>query len=104
MSAEHIVGAHLDPGKLAALERLARSESLWERRIAILSTFHGIKQGIHGPALHVAGMLVNDPHDLIHKAVGWMLRVHAAGLRQVVRSETARGTAARGRDPTRRCQ
>lgn len=40
----------------------------------MLSTFHWIKQGIHGPALHIAGMLVHDPHDLIHKAVGWMLR------------------------------
>jgi 3-methyladenine DNA glycosylase AlkD len=47
---------------------------LWERRIAILSTFHWIKQGIHAPTLHIAGMLVTDSHDLIHKAVGWMLR------------------------------
>ena len=73
-SAEHIVGSHLDPGKLAVLEELARSESLWERRIAMLATFHWIKQGQFRPALRMAKLLLKDPHDLIHKAVGWMLR------------------------------
>ena len=73
-SAEHIVGGHLDPRRQTLLEQLARSQSLWERRIAILATFHWIKQDEYRPALRVAKLLMNDPHDLIHKAVGWMLR------------------------------
>ena len=85
LSAEHIVGAHIDPARPVVLERLARSESLWERRIAILSTFHWIKQGIHGPTLGIAAMLVQDPHDLIHKAVGWMLR--EVGKRDLAQEE-----------------
>jgi 3-methyladenine DNA glycosylase AlkD len=73
-SAEHIVGAHLDPQRLQVLERLARSDSIWERRIAIMATFCWIKQDVFGPTLHVARLLLQDPEDLIHKAVGWMLR------------------------------
>jgi 3-methyladenine DNA glycosylase AlkD len=73
-SAEHIVGAHLDPARLDVLERLARSASLWERRIAVIATLHWIKRGIFEPALHLAELLLHDRHDLIHKAVGWMLR------------------------------
>ena len=73
-SAEHIVGAHLDPQRLEGLEELARSSSIWERRIAIMATFHWIKRGVFEPALHIAERLVHDDHDLIHKAVGWMLR------------------------------
>jgi 3-methyladenine DNA glycosylase AlkD len=73
-SAEHLVGPHVDPGDLAPLERLAASASVWERRVAVLATFHWIKRGVFGPTLHVADRLLDDPHDLIHKAVGWMLR------------------------------
>jgi len=73
-SAEHIVGPQLDPADMHGLEVLARSKSLWERRIAMLATFHWIKKGEFRPALHVAKLLLNDEHDLIHKAVGWMLR------------------------------
>jgi len=73
-SAEHIVGPHVIPDKLDVLERLARSPDLWERRIAMLATFHGIKQGQFAPALRIATLLLADRHDLIHKAVGWMLR------------------------------
>ena len=73
-SAEHIVGPHVIPDRLDVLERLARSPDLWERRIAMLATFHGIKQGQFAPALRIATLLLNDRHDLIHKAVGWMLR------------------------------
>ena len=56
------------------LERLARSKSLWERRIAIIATFSTIKQGEFQPTLLIAEQLLDDDHDLIHKAVGWMLR------------------------------
>jgi len=73
-SAEHIVGPQLDPGDLRGFERLARSESLWERRIAMLATFHWIKKREFRPALRVAELLLDNSHDLIHKAVGWMLR------------------------------
>jgi 3-methyladenine DNA glycosylase AlkD len=73
-SAEHIVGAHLRDGARARLLRLARSKALWERRIAILATFHYIKRREFDDTLRVARLLRDDPHDLIHKAVGWMLR------------------------------
>ncbi len=73
-SAEHIVGPHVIPDKVDVLERLARSPDLWERRIAMLATFHTIRQGQFAPALRIATLLLNDRHDLIHKAVGWMLR------------------------------
>lgn len=73
-SAPHIVGAHLAEGDRSVLARLARSESLWERRIAMLATQHFIRRGDFGTALKIAEMLVDDGHDLIHKAVGWMLR------------------------------
>ena len=73
-SAPHIVGAHLEDGDRGVLEELARSESLWERRIAILATQHFIRRGDFGTTLRIAEMLVDDRHDLIHKAVGWMLR------------------------------
>jgi 3-methyladenine DNA glycosylase AlkD len=84
-SAEHIVGASLDPARLELLESLARSESVWERRIAMMATFHWIKQGEPRPALHIAEMLLHDRHDLIHKAVGWMLR--EVGKRDLVAEE-----------------
>ena len=73
-SAEHIVGPHVIPDRLDVLERLARSPDLWERRIAMIATFHGIRQGQFAPALRIATLLLGDRHDLIHKAVGWMLR------------------------------
>jgi 3-methyladenine DNA glycosylase AlkD len=73
-SAEHIVGAHLGASINPTLESLARSESVWERRIAMISTLHSTRQGAFGPGLHVAEMLVRDEHDLVRNAVGWMLR------------------------------
>ena len=74
LSAEYLVGSHLGPGKHALLTHLARSNVLWERRIAVLATFHFIKQGYFAETLRIARMLLHDRHDLIHKAVGWMLR------------------------------
>lgn len=73
-SAEHIVGAYLAGKNITPLTRLARSRRLWERRIAMLATFHFIKKGKSQEALRIATILRNDNHDLIHKAVGWMLR------------------------------
>ena len=73
-SAEHVVGPHLEAGDISLLERLARSRNIWERRIAIVSTFHFIKRNEFRPTLKIASILLRDSHDLIHKAVGWMLR------------------------------
>jgi 3-methyladenine DNA glycosylase AlkD len=73
-SAAHIVGAHLERRNRRVLRHLARSQSVWERRIAIIATFHYIRQGDFSDALAIAGLLRRDEHDLIHKAVGWMLR------------------------------
>lgn len=73
-SAEHVVGAHLESRSRAPLRKLARSKSLWERRIAILSTFRYIKHGEFDETLRIAKLLLHDREDLIHKAVGWMLR------------------------------
>ena len=73
-SAAQIVGAHLEPRDRRVLRRLARSESLWERRIAMIATYHYIRQRDFKDALTIAGLLRRDEHDLIHKAVGWMLR------------------------------
>jgi 3-methyladenine DNA glycosylase AlkD len=74
VSAPLIVGEYLKGRSTAILARLARSKSLWERRIAIMSTFAFIRDGDFGETLVIAKMLLRDPHDLIHKAVGWMLR------------------------------
>ena len=74
VSAEHIVGAFLWRRPRDPLYRLARSSDLWERRIAVLATFHFVKRGEFAETLKIAEMLLSDPEDLIHKAVGWMLR------------------------------
>jgi len=73
-SAEHIVGAYLQSRSRKPLHALARSEILWERRISIMSTFHFIKNNDFDETLKIAEILVSDTNDLIHKAVGWMLR------------------------------
>lgn len=74
LSAEHIVGAHLRDRNRERLARLAASPVLWERRIAVVATFHYIKRGEFEHTLRVAELLLKDTEDLIHKAVGWMLR------------------------------
>src|SRR5690606_41164710 len=73
-SAEHIVGAYLYPDLLPTLIPLAASPSLWERRTAIMATFYAIKRGDFEATLDLAARLRDDPHDLIHKTVRWMLR------------------------------
>lgn len=75
-SAEHITGPWLEDKKekMKVLSNLAKSKSLWERRIAMLSTFNYIKKGNAKESLQIAKILLKDEHDLIHKAVGWMLR------------------------------
>lgn len=73
-SAEHIVGAYLEDKDRDILYRMAISDDLWERRIAIMSTFHFIRDNDFNDTLKISEELLQDDHDLIHKAVGWMLR------------------------------
>lgn len=76
LSAPKIVGAYLLAVKVSAgvLERLASSKNLWERRIAIVATMSFIRAGRFAPTLALSKKLLYDTEDLIHKAVGWMLR------------------------------
>ena len=74
LSAEKIIGAYLFEKDKQILFRLARSKNLWDRRIAIMSTFHFIKNGLYDTTFEIADVLLKEEHDLIHKAVGWMLR------------------------------
>jgi len=73
-SAEKILGDYLFDKDKSILYKFAESENLWERRIAIISTFYFIKQNKFEDTFKIAKTLLNDKHDLIHKAVGWMLR------------------------------
>jgi 3-methyladenine DNA glycosylase AlkD len=75
ISAPEAVGASvLERGDLEVLEKLARSRSLWKRRIAIVSTFAHLRAGEVAPTLRIAEIVVDDDHDLMHKACGWLLR------------------------------
>jgi 3-methyladenine DNA glycosylase AlkD len=74
LSAKHIVGDYLFRRDRSVLKKLALSKNIWERRIAILATAYFIGRGEGKETLHISEMLLNDSHDLIHKAVGWMLR------------------------------
>jgi len=73
-SAPYIVGAYLAERDRSLLYDLSKSRSLWERRIAIMSTFAFIRKNQFDDALRIAELLLGDQEDLIHKAVGWMLR------------------------------
>ena len=73
-SAHYIVGAYLQDKDRSLLYKFAESPSLWERRIAIMSTFYYIKNNEFKDALNLSEFLLNDAEDLIHKAAGWMLR------------------------------
>jgi 3-methyladenine DNA glycosylase AlkD len=74
LSAPNILGDYLLDKDRKILYKLSVSKSLWERRIAILSTFAFIRTGEFGDTIKISEILLKDKHDLIHKAVGWMLR------------------------------
>ncbi len=73
-SAPYIIGAWLFHRDRAILYELARSDLLWDRRIAIMSTAYFIKNNQYNDTLKISTILLSDSEDLIHKAVGWMLR------------------------------
>jgi 3-methyladenine DNA glycosylase AlkD len=73
-SAEYVLGAFLVARPRDLLFELAGSEGLWERRVAMISTFAFLKMGDASTTMEIAGLLLDDREDLIHKAVGWMLR------------------------------
>ncbi|MDD2935020.1 MAG: DNA alkylation repair protein [Candidatus Pacebacteria bacterium] len=75
ISAPHIVGEYLlDKTNRKILYKFAQSKNLWEKRIAIISTFTFIRNNQFSDTIKISEILLNDKHDLIHKAVGWMLR------------------------------
>jgi 3-methyladenine DNA glycosylase AlkD len=74
LSAPQICGFYLQNRSRAPLFSLVKSDSLWERRIAVISTFHYIKQSSFDDSLCIIEKLLSDKEDLIHKAAGWMLR------------------------------
>jgi 3-methyladenine DNA glycosylase AlkD len=86
VSAEHVLGAYLIDKNKRPLYRLAKSKNLWERRIAIMATFHFVKHHEFSETIKICSMLISDRHDLIHKACGWMLR--EIGKRDLKTEET----------------
>jgi 3-methyladenine DNA glycosylase AlkD len=86
VTAQHIVGDYLMDKNKSPLYRLTKSKDLWERRIAVMATFCFIKRERYEDTLKISKILFNDKEDLIHKAVGWMLR--EIGKRNMVIEET----------------
>lgn len=74
ISAPRIIGGYLFDKEKSMLYALAASRSLWDRRIAVIATFYFIRQKKFEETFNIADILLRDTHDLIHKAVGWMLR------------------------------
>jgi len=74
LSSHQIVGNYLSGRNRYILHKLAKSDNLWEKRISIISTAYFIKKDDFSETLKIATILLKDKHDLIHKAVGWMLR------------------------------
>jgi 3-methyladenine DNA glycosylase AlkD len=73
-SAPGILGPHLAVAGDAILDELAGSDDVWRRRVAVLATYHLVKQGRFAATLRLAQKLLHDRHDMVHKALGWMLR------------------------------
>lgn len=84
-SANHIVGIYLKNKDKQPIYDMVKSENLWERRISIMSTFCFIKHGQYSDTLRISEILLHDREDLIHKAVGWMLR--EVGNRNLLQEE-----------------
>jgi 3-methyladenine DNA glycosylase AlkD len=82
LAGQYVIGGYLIDKPLDILYKLARSESTWERRTAIFSTAYFIRKGDLDDTFKIAEMLLNDKHDLIHKATGWMLRAAGSSDRQ----------------------
>jgi len=74
LSAPKIIGRHLLNRDKQILYKYAHSNNLWKKRISIISTYNFIKNQDFSTTLEISDKLLNDSHDLIHKAVGWMLR------------------------------
>ena len=74
VSADKILGAYLADKDRSLLYQLAKSDHLWSQRVAMIATFYFIRQHQFDDTLEIAKLLLNHKHDLIHKAVGWMLR------------------------------
>ena len=74
LSAHKIIGEYLLNKPKSILYKLAKSKNIWEKRISVISTFTFIRNNEFSETLKIAELLLKDKHDLIHKAVGWMLR------------------------------
>lgn len=74
LSAPKILGYYLLDKDKTVLTTLAHSTHLWSQRIAVVTTYEFIRNKHYGTTLHLAKLLLNHPHDLMHKAIGWMLR------------------------------
>ncbi len=88
LSAPTVVGGYVaeHPDEAVLLDRLAESELLWDQRVSIVSTQTLIRKGILEPTFSLAEKMLNHPHDLMHKAIGWMLR--EAGKKDQARLES----------------
>lgn len=88
LSSHEIVGGYLlnKKSERTILFKLAKSKDLWEKRISMISTFEFLRNGEYHDTIAIAEILLHDPHDLIHKAVGWGLR--EVGKRDLAAEET----------------